>query len=147
VLAAALLAGGCGGGRAEPAPRPAPRPAPTGDRLPALSVECSGGIAGVQDRLDIGPDGTATGNQQRPPGTPATRLTAGERQNLAETLRHAATRTYRAAYRTEGAADLFTYRIRFDTVAVSADEMAIPAELAAVIDALAPVRTRLHLPC
>jgi hypothetical protein len=142
-VAAALLAGGCGGGRADPAPRPTP----AGDRLPALSVECSGGIAGVRDRLDIGPDGTATADQQRPPGTPATRLTAGERENLAEALRHAATRTYRAAYQTEGAADLFTYRIRFDTVAVTADDMAIPAELAAVIDALAPVRNRLHLPC
>jgi hypothetical protein len=39
------------------------------------------------------------------------------------------------------------FSIRFDTVAVTADELAVPAELAAVVDAPAPVRTRLHLPC
>ncbi|MEN3356777.1 MAG: hypothetical protein V7637_759 [Mycobacteriales bacterium] len=143
VLAVAVLTGGCGGGGSGPAQVPAG----TGDRLPALSVECSGGLAGVQDRLDIQPDGTATASQRQDPGAPVTRLGASERENLARTTRQAAARTYRPVYRTEGAADLFTYRIRFDTVAVTADEMAIPAELAAIIDALAPVRTRLHLPC
>lgn len=142
-LAIAVLTVGCGGGGSEP-PQP---PAGTGDRLPALSVECSGGLAGVQARLDIRPDGTATAGQRQAPGAPVTRLGLGERENLARAMRQAAARTYRAVYRTEGAADLFTYRIRFATVAVTADEMAIPAELAAVIDALAPVRTRLHLPC
>jgi hypothetical protein len=141
VLAVAVLTGGCGGGGSGPAQPPAG----TADRLPALSVECSGGLAGVQDRLDIRPDGTATASQA--PGAPVTRLSAGERENLARTMRHAAARTYRAVYQTEGAADLFSYRIRFATVAVTADEMAIPGELAAIIDALAPIRTRLHLPC
>lgn len=148
VLAVAVLIGGCaGGGGSEPAQPPARPPAGTGDRLPALSVECSGGLAGVQDRLDIRPDGTATADRRQAPAAPVTRLSAGERENLARTMRHAAARTYRAVYRTEGAADLFTYRIRFATVAVTADEMAIPGELAVIIDALAPVRTRLHLPC
>jgi hypothetical protein len=144
VLAVAVLTGGCGGGGGS---GPAQPPAGTGDRLPALSVECSGGLAGLQGRLDIRPDGTVTAGQRPARGAPVTRLSAAERENLASTMRHAAARTYRAVYRTEGAADLFTYRIRFATVAVTADEMAIPAQLAAIIDALAPVRTRLHLPC
>jgi hypothetical protein len=144
VLAVAVLTGCGGGGGSEPPQQP---PAGTGERLPALSVECSGGLAGVQGRIEVRPDGTATASQGQAADAPVTRLGAGERENLARTMRQAAARTYRAVYQTEGAADLFTYRIRFAAVAVTADEMAIPAELAAVIDALAPVRTRLHLPC
>jgi hypothetical protein len=155
-LTVALLTAGCAGSAdnassgssgSSAGSEPAQPPADTGDRLPALSVECSGGLAGVQGRLDVQPDGTATASQQRTSGAPATRLSVGEQENLVRAMQQAAARTYRPTYRTEGAADLFTYRIRFGTVAVTADEMAVPAELAGVIDALAPVRTRLHLPC
>src|ERR1700716_1847094 len=110
VLAVALLAGGCGGGGGS---EPAGLPAGTAARLPALSVECRGGLAGGQGRLDIRPDGNATASQRQPPDAPITRRSAGERENLAATMRHAAARTYRAVYQTAGAADLFTYRIRF----------------------------------
>jgi hypothetical protein len=89
VLAVAVLTAGCGAGGSEPAQLPAG----TGARLPALSVECSGGLAGAQDRLDIRPDGTATASQRQAPAAPVTRLSVGEQENLATTMRRAAART------------------------------------------------------
>jgi hypothetical protein len=117
---------------------------PDGAALPAVSVECTGGFAGVRERLDIRPDGTATGTYG---GDQTTRLTPAERAALAGALRRAAGQTYRPKYESGDGADLFRYRIRIGTLTVSADELSIPRPLADVLAALAPVRVRLHVAC
>lgn len=137
---------GCGGGAAQP--ESVRFPAPGADALPAVTVECEGGVAGIQDRLEVRADGTAIGTQSRAPGARSTTLMPAERRSLVDAVRRAAARSYRPTYQTtEQAADLFQYRIRIGTPAVSADELTIPAALAAVVEALVAVRTRLQLPC
>jgi hypothetical protein len=151
LIAAVLAVAACGQATA-PAPShggpsgsPASSgPAPSDAALPAVSVECSGGFAGVQSRLDVRPDGTATGGGSGATGTP---LTDAERAALAAALRRAATQSYAPAYETTDAADLFRYRISIGGRTVTADELALPPTLADVLAALRPVRTRLHLGC
>jgi hypothetical protein len=149
VLAAALLAAavaGCGGRGDDPESGPVALPSP-GATLPPLTVECTGGVGGVEERLVVGAGGTVTGSHRYPPGTKTTRLDPDERAALADALRRAAARTYQPAYQTDNVWDVFQYRIQIDTVTISADELAIPRPLAAIVDALAPVRTRLELVC
>jgi hypothetical protein len=141
-----LATAGCGGAAAQP--ESVTSPAPSTDAVAAVTVECEGGIAGFQDRLEVRPDGTAIGTQSRASEPRSTTLTPAERRDLAEVVRRAAAGSYRPTYQTaEHAADLFQYRIRIGTLAVSADELTIPAPLADVVHALAEIRTRLQLPC
>lgn len=156
---AVLIIPGCG--RAAPGPGSAPvsRPVPstgpasagppgTGTALAAVTVECQGGVAGVQERLDVRPDGTVTGTQARRPGTRSTPLRPDERSALAGALARAAASTYRPTYRTDQhAGDLFEYRIRIGAVTVAADDLTIPRPLADVVAALAPARARVGLTC
>jgi hypothetical protein len=145
--AVVLATAGCGGAAAQPESVTFPAP-PSTDAVAAVTVECAGGVAGVQDRLEVQPDGTAIGTQSRATGSRSTTLTPAERRDLADAVRRAAAGSYRPTYRTtEQAADLFQYRIRIGTLAVSADELTIPAPLKDIVEALAAVRTRLQLPC
>lgn len=141
-----LAVTGCGGGASAPEvafPTPSPRGA-----LPAVTVECEGGVAGVQERVDVRPDGTATGTQSRATGTTSTRLSPDERGRLADAVRRAVAQTYRATYETdEHVGDLFRYRIEIGPVAVSADQLTIPQPLDDIVRVLAPARTRLDLTC
>jgi hypothetical protein len=150
-LAIAIVAAGCAAGCAGPAgeggePVQSSPPVATTGQLPLVTVTCTGGVAGVVERLQVQPDGTVTGaHRTDQPGSG--RLTAEERTALAAAVARAAQEKYRPEYTTEGAADLFVYRIEFGAVSVSADQQAIPGPLAAVIDALAPARHRFGLTC
>jgi hypothetical protein len=150
-LAIAIVAAGCAAGCAGQAdeggePVQSSPPVATTGRLPLVTVTCTGGVAGVLERLQVQPDGTVTGARRADQPGPE-RLTAAERAALAAAVARAAQEKYRAEYTTEGAADLFVYRIEFGAITVSADQQAIPGPLAAVIDALEPARRRLGLTC
>jgi hypothetical protein len=109
----------------------------TAAAAPRLVVERSGGIAGVRDRLVIGPDGAARVTHR---DGATRRLPAKRTRAVRAALRAARLATLDAAYRPRGVVnDGFVYDLRSGGHRVHVEQGAdgVPRRLQALIDAAA----------
>lgn len=133
LAAVALFAAGCGSS-AEPGDSDGP--VQTDGSL--VTYSRTGGVAGLDERLRINPDGTATLAYGEPVDTEREfELTSAERERITSLLEEADFDSMPANPGPTGCADCFVYTVEYGGESVTYDDVAEPsASIAALVAAL-----------